>query len=181
MLISCAQGSVNTFQAIVTQAMEKLAPAKKIVFDGVKPQGMEAFDQEIEGLMPEMQQRKDAGDGHTDWPWILICIDDLKRCIDSINDQTLRRLTSILVLGKGLRVAMIASGNAVDITKLAASGERFTMELVSRTTLLLGGSAQAHMFTRTDLPYSIASQDVEFDMGYLVQNGHAIKLKAVQK
>ena len=181
LLISCAQDGVNTVQAIVTQAMEKLAPAKTIVFDGVKPHGTETFDREIEGLMPEMQQRKDAGDAHTDWPWILICIDNLKRCIDSINDQTLRRLTSILVLGKGLRVAMIVSGNAADITKLAASGERFTMELVSKTTLLLGGSAQAHMFARTDLPYSAASQDVEPGMGYLVQNGHAIKLKAVQK
>ena len=76
---------------------------------------------------------------------------------------------------------MIVSGNAADITKLAASGERFTMELVSKTTLLLDGSAQAHMFARTDLPYSAASQDVEPGMGYLVQNGHAIKLKTVQK
>lgn len=181
LLISCAQGGGNTVQAIAMQAMEKLAPARTIVFDGVKPQGAEAFDQAIEGLMPEMQQRKEAADGKTDWPWILICIDNLKRCIDSINDQTLRRLTSILVLGKGLRVAMIVSGNAADITKLAASGERLTMELTGKTTLLLGGSAQTHMFARTDLAYSAASQDVGADMGYLVRDGHAIKLKAVQK
>ena len=131
--------------------------------------------------MPEMQKRKDASAGSTDWPWILICIDDLKRCIDSINDQTLRRLASILVLGKGLRVAVIVSGNAADITKLSASGERFTMEMTGKTTLLLSGSAQAHMFARTDLAYSAASQDAGAGMGYLVQDGHAVKLKAVQK
>ena len=149
----------------------------------VKPPGQAAaaFDSEIAALMPEMQKRKDASAGSTDWPWILICIDDLKRCIDSINDQTLRRLASILVLGKGLRVAVIVSGNAADITKLSASGERFTMEMTGKTTLLLGGSAQAHMFARTDLAYSAASQDAGAGMGYLVQDGHAVKLKAVQK
>ena len=144
-------------------------------------QAAAAFDGEIAALMPEMQKRKDASAGSTDWPWILICIDDLKRCIDSINDQTLRRLASILVLGKGLRVAVIVSGNAADITKLSASGERFTMEMTGKTTLLLGGSAQAHMFARTDLAYSAASQDAGAGMGYLVQDGHAVKLKAVQK
>lgn len=87
--------------------------------------------------MPEMQKRKDASAGSTDWPWILICIDDLKRCIDSINDQTLRRLASILVLGKGLRVAVIVSGNAADITKLSASGERFTMEMTGKRPFCL--------------------------------------------
>ena len=76
---------------------------------------------------------------------------------------------------------MIVSGNAADITKLAASGERLTMELTGKTTLLLGGSAQTHMFARTDLAYSAALQDVGADMGYLVRDGHAIKLKAVQK
>ena len=92
-----------------------------------------------------------------------------------------KRLASILVLGKGLRVAVIVSGNAADITKLSASGERFTMEMTGKTTLLLGGSAQAHMFARTDLAYSAASQDAGAGMGYLVQDGHAVKLKAVQK
>ena len=142
---------------------------------------MSATTSIVAALMPEMQKRKDASAGSTDWPWILICIDDLKRCIDSINDQTLRRLASILVLGKGLRVAVIVSGNAADITKLSASGERFTMEMTGKTTLLLGGSAQAHMFARTDLAYSAASQDAGAGMGYLVQDGHAVKLKAVQK
>ena len=181
LLISCVQGGSSTVRAIFAQAAEKLAPAKHIVFNGAAAQDAAAFDGEIAALMPEMQKRKDAGAGSTDWPWILICIDDLKRCIDSINDQTLRRLASILVLGKGLRVAVIVSGNAADITKLSASGERFTMEMTGKTTLLLGGSAQAHMFARTDLAYSAASQDAGADMGYLVQAGHAVKLKAVQK
>ena len=104
-----------------------------------------------------------------------------KRGMQKIVNQTLRRLASILVLGKGLRVAVIVSGNAADITKLSASGERFTMEMTGKTTLLLGGSAQAHMFARTDLAYSAASQDAGAGMGYLVQDGHAVKLKAVQK
>lgn len=181
LLISCAQDGSSTVQAIFAQAAEKLAPAKHIVFHGAQAQAAAAFDGEIAALMPEMQKRKDASAGSTDWPWILICIDDLKRCIDSINDQTLRRLASILVLGKGLRVAVIVSGNAADITKLFASGERFTMEMTGKTTLLLGGSAQAHMFARTDLAYSAASQDAGAGMGYLVQDGHAVKLKAVQK
>ena len=181
LLISCAQDGSSTVQAIFAQAAEKLAPAKHIVFHGAQAQAAAAFDGEIAALMPEMQKRKDASAGSTDWPWILICIDDLKRCIDSINDQTLRRLASILVLGKGLRVAVIVSGNAADITKLSASGERFTMEMTGKTTLLLGGSAQAHMFARTDLAYSAASQDAGAGMGYLVQDGHAVKLKAVQK
>ena len=55
------------------------------------------------------------------------------------------------------------------------------MEMTGKTTLLLGGSAQAHMFARTDLAYSAASQDAGAVMGYLVQDGHAVKLKAVQK
>ena len=181
LLISCAQDGSSTVQAIFAQAAEKLAPAKHIVFHGAQAQAAAAFDGEIAALMPEMQKRKDASAGSTDWPWILICIDDLKRCIDSINDQTLRRLASILVLGKGLRVAVIVSGSAADITKLSASGERFTMEMTGKTTLLLGGSAQAHMFARTDLAYSAASQDAGAGMGYLVQDGHAVKLKAVQK
>lgn len=181
MLVSCAQGGYNTVSALTAQALEKLAPEKYIAFDAAKAQGVQEFDNAIAALMPEMQQRKDAGVESADRRWILICIDDLKRCIDSISDQTLRRLVSILCLGKGLRVAMIVGGDAADITKLSASGERFTMELVKKPTLLLGGSAQAHMFTRTDLPYSDASQDVGPAMGYLVQDGHAVKLKAVQK
>ena len=179
LLISCAQDGSSTVQAIFAQAAEKLAPAKHIVFHGAQAQAAAAFDSEIAALMPEMQKRKDASAGSTDWPWILICIDDLKRCIDSINDQTLRRLASILVLGKGLRVAVIVSGNAADITKLSASGERFTMEMTGKTTLLLGGSAQAHMFARTDLA-SVSYTHLIRRRGHMCKNGLLFAAKRLQ-
>lgn len=181
LLLSYTPGTEASVRAIIAQAEKKLSPAEQICFDDDDPQSAVEFDRQIAALMPMLQQRKDADSDHPQWPWILICVNNLRRCIDSIDDQTLRRLVSVICLGKRLGVALIAAGGAADITKLSSAGERLTMELIKQPTLLLGASAQTHMFIRTDLPYSVASQDNGPEMGYLIQDGHAIKLKVVQE
>ena len=136
-------------------------------------------------MMPVLQKRKEAFSGEKlddrQWPYLFVCIRDLKACVETVSDQTLRRMQSILNLGKGLNVLLLAVGKASDITWLANAGESLTMQLVQQTAILVGGSAQSHLAVKTDLPYSAVVLPLGEAEGYVIQDGHATRIKAVQQ
>lgn len=85
LLLSYTPGTETSVRAIIAQAEKKLSPAEQICFDDDDPQSAVEFDRQIAALMPMLQQRKDADSDHPQWPWILICVNNLRRCIDSID------------------------------------------------------------------------------------------------
>lgn len=182
LLLSCAQDGAAGAQALMRQLRRKLAPAICVEFAG-EPGQAAAFDEAIAALMPELQKRKMALRGarldEGQWPFILVQLTDAERCVHAVSNETLRRLLSIVTLGRGLNVLLVVQDSAEALARLYNSGESMTMRLVeSGVSLLLGGNAQQHMAVRTDLAYTAAAANVEKGEGYVVEKGHALRIRA---
>jgi S-DNA-T family DNA segregation ATPase FtsK/SpoIIIE len=142
----------------------------------------ETFDAFMEESARLLQERKDAcaSDPGAVFEPILVVIDDLKQCFDSVGDETMKRLNAVVRLGKGLHFYLLVAGDCGEIGKMYNQGEPFTMALVkAQTAIALGGSFKNHDVFKSDLPYS--EQDVplgEYE-GYILHNERALRFKAM--
>lgn len=123
--------------------------------------------------MPVLTAQKDAYAkevlSNNEYPYILILINDLKSCFDKISDVTVRRLTNVVMLGKGLHVLMIVNGDVSAIEQLHFGGDKFTSSLVQRVSaLLIGGSIGTHKAFNIDIPISEASAILEESETYFL-------------
>lgn len=142
----------------------------------------EDFDSYLESLVPELQARAEIHkkDVSATFSPILIVIDDLKSCFDSITNKSAERLNAIVNLGKGLNVNLLVAGNNDDIARMNNQGELFTAGLVkSPINILLGGCFRDHSAFKSNLHYSeIDTQLGDFE-GYLNIKEKAVKFKAM--
>lgn len=149
------------------------------------PQQVNQVDQQIADLMPTLQGRKEevaAGSfDRTTCPYILIVLDDLKACFESVSNETIRRLTSIVTMGAGLNVILVVNGSAADIEKLHHV-DAFTMNLVKQAkAILLGDCPQSHRAFSTNLSYSEGAAQLTAYDAVVVDSGIATKIKLVQE
>lgn len=190
LMISSMQRNKEPFYAIAKQILHRTDPSQVVGFGDVSTLGIKGlkgneFDLEIEKLMPVLQHRKEQYMANgllskEEYPYITIVINDLKECFDMVNDDTIRRLTSIVTLGKGLNIVVLVDGNTKEIEKLYHGGDSFTMNLVRHSTvLLIGGSVQSHSMVTTDLPYSVVSVTMADCEAYLVRDNSVEKIKVV--
>lgn len=191
LLVSAVHDCSETVRIIAQQIIEKV-PVQEIVaysLEDVKEGcslSANEFDQAIENLMPIMQERKQMAAGSSlsveRYPYIIVLIGDLQDCFDKVSDRTVQRLTSIVTLGTGLNVILMASGTSSSIGKLYHGGDSFTMSLVKKSSaLLIGGSVSGHGVFETDLTHSAASTQMAKGEAYLVKDGIAEKIKIVQQ
>ncbi len=199
LLISGAANSdrIGLLRALTAQLPEVLPGAKTALYDSdgslsVLCSGAEcisdpgSFDQYIAGLMPVLQQRRErvqSGGPEDKTPPIAIVIEDLGRCFDAASNDTVKRLASIVNLGRGLKVFLIVSGRNDDIGRLYHGGDPFTMNMVGKSAaLLIGGSFQSHGVFRSDgLGYTDAAAELTAMQGYLVTGPDVQKIKCVQR
>lgn len=192
--VSRERGGTGTFHSLCEQAVELLHPERTLVcgeisgLDGAEQCRTPAqFDGAIASLMPVLQERKIHRDTEgttppSEEPWLLVVLPDVQTCFDGASNDTMRRLASIVNLGKGLHIAVLAAGKAAEMAKLYHSGEVFTMALVQRgAALLCGGTAQAHSVFQTDLGYTEASAALGAGEGYLLLDGTAQRLRLVEE
>lgn len=181
---------------MMKQLPQRLAEAKVMVFDGADEwkqvaeygcnrliQGGE-FEEYIQGLMPILQERKVAleeGTSVESYP-IVVVIPNVKLLTDNVSGETLRRLYSMVNLGKGLDVYVIMCGRCEQISKLYYGGELFTTAMVDEgKALIIGGTANNHSIIKTGIPYTESNQELATDMGYVVTKGSSVKVKFVQE
>ena len=183
------------FTALVKELPTKLENAEFVLYGAAKqmetecPQNCQLMtqagelDEYVQKLMPVLQERKnafDAGTGVESHP-IVILLPDLKYLADTVSSDTLRRLHSIVNLGRGLSIYILLSGRSEHISKLYYGGEIFTTIMVDEVTaMLVGGTVNGHSVIKTGMPYSEANQELAADMGYLVSKGKCTKVKFVQ-
>lgn len=184
-------GKSNMLQVIAKQT----EACRRILFDGsdralsglesandLLLETGEAFDQAIADMIPLLQGRRERylQNGKQIFEPILIIIDDLKLCFDSVSDETARRLDAIIRLGKGLNVNLLVAGNCEDIRKMYNQGEPFTMGLVNGTSaILLGGSYNDHSCFKANIPYSEANITVGEHEGFYLEREKAVRFKAM--
>lgn len=191
LIISSAEQSRVPYRAIYQQLRQYMPTATVLAYgegadDGVQRINGTEFDRAIADLMPVLQERKRAKMAQplpfSEYPGILILIDDLKSCFDQIDNDTVPRLTNIVNLGRGLNVYLIVNGISDSIDKLYYGGETFTVSLVKQAAaLLIGASARHHKAFQTNLPFSEASEPLAGAEGYYLQAGQAKKIKVVQE
>ncbi len=80
---------------------------------------------------------------------ILIFIDGLRKCLDSVQPDTISRLEVFIRLGKGLGVTVLASDTAEDTAYCYFSNDILTATMREGTVILCGGSPEAHRITDT--------------------------------
>lgn len=191
LLLSTVVNCTNTFYVLSQNSIAQLN-ANQVISYGQSVNGVESlssvdFDKAIADLMPILQERKDLLSrtnylSESQYPHIIILIHNLKECFDTVRDETVRRLASIISLGNGLNVAMIACGNAKEIEKLYHGGDMLAMNLVRQSVILLiGGSAQVHSVVQTELQYSEATTPLLDNEAYIVQDNKTEKIKIVQE
>ena len=137
----------------------------------------------LQSLMPILQERKNAQTEGKDMQYhpIVILLPDLKYLADTVNSDALRRLHSMVNLGRGLGICILLCGRSDQISKLFYGGELFTTGMVEEATaLLIGGTANGHSVIKTGIPYSEANQELAEDMGYLTRKGKSTKVKFVK-
>ena len=132
-------------------------------------------------MLQERKEALDKGASVESYP-IAIAIPDVKRLVDSVSSEALRRLYSIVNLGKGLDVYVILCGRCEQISKLYYGGELFTTGMVDEgKALIIGGTANNHSIIKTGIPYTESNQELPEDMGYVVTRGSSVKVKFVQE
>lgn len=144
----------------------------------------DAFDQYIAGLMSVMQERKQQKQSGTQAQFDLtvIAISDLKSCFDAISDETVKRLSLLIALGKTLGVVLFVAGASEDIAKLYHGGEPFTISLVNQNAaILLGGNLRSHSAFKPEVSYTEQESPLSKYEGYFLHNEKAIKFKSVYK
>ena len=140
------------------------------------------FDEFIAGMIPMLQERKTeyTNDSSIRFEPILIVIDDLKQCFETVNDETVKRLEAIIRLGRGLNVNLLVAGNCDEISKLYNQGEPFTMGLVNgQTSILLGGNFRAHSEFKANMLHSEQNIPLDEYEGYVIYKEKAVRFKAM--
>ena len=147
----------------------------------------EDFDRYIADLMPVLQKRKESAENEEGRQWlaeqddILIVISDLKRCFDAVSNETMRRLSNIVVLGSGLGVCLVVLSTADDRDELYHSGDAFTINLSGKSVVLMtGGSFRAHGTFTSQLDYVAANEPLGEGEGWLLTDGTAQRIKCAE-
>lgn len=189
-----------TLQALAEQCSGRFAKDAAVFYDpaerllekyrdnaGEYLTSAEAFDRYIAGLMPVLQKRKEAAETEEGRQWlaeqddILIVISDLKRCFDAVSNETMRRLSNIVVLGGGLRVCLVVLTSAEDRENLYHSGDAFTVNLSGKSAVLMTeGSFRAHGTFTSQLDYVAANEPLAEGEGWLLTDGVAQRIKCVE-
>lgn len=196
LMVSClgsAQGR-QLFRALTEQLPQQYPDQEITVYDptGCLAQrkalytayltGAEEFDQYIAALMPVLQKRKEQAAAPEGAQWlrqqkqIVIAISDLKRCFDLAGNDTMRRLASIVSLGKGLKVCLLVLGAVSDREELR--GDLFTLHLTNKAdVLMVDGSFRSHGLFDSQLDYTQSSEELAEGDAWLLEDGKARRIK----
>lgn len=142
----------------------------------------EALDDYMEALIPTLRERKEAHDADDEAVFspIAIFIDDYKKVFEEITDTTAKRLGSIIRLGDGLNVFLCIAAEQADFDRFCVQGETVCMLMAEENSaILLGGRMSDYTSFKSDLPFQDRSQSVGEWEGYLLQNGKAVRMKAM--
>ena len=145
----------------------------------------EGFDRCVAGLMPILQKRKEqaaAPQGSAwlaDQPELLLVISDHRRCFEAASNETMRRLASILALGKGLKVCLMILSAAEDRSALAM--DMFCTNLNDKAdVLMVDGSFRSHGYFESQLDYGQSSEELTEGDAWLLADGRAQRIKFVE-
>lgn len=143
----------------------------------------EAFDGAIAGLIPELERRRKIHQENesANFESTAVVIDDLNRCFEGASNDTMKRLSAIAKIGKGLNVFLIAAGAYDELSKLCNQGEQLTgLMAAGYQSVILGGCANDHdMFRISNLNYTEKNAALEENEGYLIVREKAVRFKSM--
>ena len=188
-LISKVGRGNEVMPLVCCQLQEKISPQTIILtapLPGSDMVEVRDLDHSIEELMPELQRRKDSltedGLDEKEYPYLAVLIPDLKGTFERASNDTMRRLSSIVVLGERLHIIVIAQGRSEDISRLYNAGDNFTNNMVKQASaLIIGGSLAQHSVFPIDLPYTEKSAELGNELGYFLSGNKLVKIKMIQQ
>ena len=142
------------------------------------------FDAYLAELMPIMQERKkiQQSDENASFDPIIICITDWKKCHESINEESLKRLRLLVTLGKNQNVIIILADTAEEFLNLYYGGDLFTSKMLEqRNAVLIGDKASSHRAFRTSLSFMEQRVELEDHEAYLVLENETVKIKMMNE
>lgn len=142
------------------------------------------FDKQIEALMPIMQKRKDekAESPDKEFSPIIVFINNVGRCFDSISNDTANRLNLMTTLGKNLGTKLIICGHSSEVSKLYHGGASFVVNCVNEGVgIALGDCFRAHSTFNAAMTFAERETVLAMDEGYFIKNNTAHKFRAINK
>lgn len=142
------------------------------------------FDKEIEALMPIMQNRKAEKTEILEkkFPPIIIFINNVGRCFDSMSNDTANRLNLMVTLGKNLGTKLIICGRSSEVSKLYHGGASFVVNCVNEGVgIALGDCFRAHSTFNVSMTFAEREAVLAMDEGYFIKNNSAHKFRAINK
>lgn len=159
-------------------------PATRGALCGTYVTASEEFDQYIAKLMPVLQKRKEHVSAE-DERWlaqqeeIIIVISDHRRCFDLASNDTMRRLSNIITLGKGLKVCLLVLSTAESRDELR--GDLFTINLSGQANVLfVDGCFRGHGTFDSQLDYIQSSEELPDGDAWFLEGGTARQIKFVE-
>lgn len=187
-------GATNMMKVIIKQFHEKenanivlfdngsgdLASVKNIA--GKYIASASEFDDYIEGLAQELKIRKESFDcGNTDFETLLIAVEGYKTMYEAIDDKTASRLSALVRLGKGLKVYLLVSERADNLSMLCAQEPIMRTIVNEGVGILVGGSFYSHTVFKSDLKYLEANEPVGEFEAYVVSNNATVRFKTMHE
>lgn len=189
MIISSSNDVDLLNDLIFSQIINKIKVDKIVAYGestGIKEYAsidIKDFDDKIKDLLPELQNRKKAYKGtkldESEYPYIVIYIENYKKCFDAMAQETSNYLGNIVNLAKDLNVIVVVSDTPTNIQSLSA--DLFMQKMISNElALLYGGTLQKHTAFSLDIPYSEQTKTMPKDAAYLKNDTEVSFIKIVQ-
>lgn len=130
-------------------------------------------------LMPILQERNNQPVGKRgEFMPIIVLIDDFSKFYSVVNDKTVSRLEAISKLCDGLRIYLLAAGDATELSVYRSKGEPFiTTASTNRQMILLGGCLNDHGIAQVKMNYSEKNVAVNEQEGFFVEGAVARRFK----
>lgn len=185
-------GASNLMKVIIKQFYEK-ENAKIILFDNGTNELASVknishrylataaeLDDYFESLAQELKARKDKLESKNEnFETILIAIEGYKDMYEAIADISANRLSALVRMGKGLKVYLLVSENADNMSFLCAQDPIMRSIAEDGIGLPIGGSFYSHKVFKSDLKYLEANENLGEFEAYMVNNGTACKFKTM--
>ena len=170
--------------ALTCQIKENFKNDKVITFN--KNTDPASFDEAMEDMIPELQRRKDAFDedefDSKNEGYIVVIVEDYERCFDSCTNDTVKRLSNLAVLGRGLNVILVSFCRSETLKKLYFAGDICSISIVKNgAALLLGGSISSHEIFVSDAVGSLKLAFGKSNDAVFIDDGKTIFIRAAER
>lgn len=189
LVISAEEHTGKRLMRTIIGQCEKMDHDRLIVFGGERESERmtilsrgDEFDRYLDGLLSEIQVRKDQKKENPGLRFkpIIIGIPVWKEWYGAVSDETKDRMSAIVSLGAPLGVMVLAAGTPDWISRLYRGKDSMLMGMIQTGLYLIaGGKVGDHCLLDVRVSFRQQGEPIEKDEACLMKNGQCIRIRTV--